>query len=101
MTDEPRDGPDADDATDRRRGRPALAEARREFISIRLHPEERRKLHLLSQLHHGISLSVMIRDIVLDEVNAMLSDSSRAALVKLLRAAGVSQTEIETLLASL
>lgn len=96
----PLDGVDTR-ATERRRGRPPLPDTRRHRLRIACNSDELAKFRLLADLHHGLKINTMARDIILDEVNAMLSESPRHELVERMKEKGFTDVQIEAILGSL
>lgn len=84
-----------------KRGRPTLPDTRRHTLRIACNDAELFKFRILAELNHSIDISVMVREIVLDELNAMLSDWPRKALIETLTSHGLTEPEIQTLIASL
>jgi hypothetical protein len=85
----------------RRRGRPRKLDARKNRLRFTCNNEEMIKFRILSRINRNISISVMARDIVLDEVNALLSDCPRDQLIAMLKEYGLTDAQIESLLASI
>lgn len=82
-------------------GRPRKPDTRRHRLRIGCNDEELLKFRLLSSLNHGLNINTMARDIILDEVNALLGDHPRKKLIALLHAKGLTDGAIDALLKSI
>lgn len=92
----------SDEPVDKRRvGRPPSVDPRRHYLRIRCNDEELLKFRLLGKLNHDLDINTMVRDIALDELNAMLSESPRNELIAALQAHGLTDGAIDSLLKSL
>lgn len=97
------DRPEADDPIQARNlgGRPRVSDPRLHRIRVCCNAEELLKFRLLATLNHDLDISPMIRDIVLDELNLMLSEFPRHELIATLQAQGLDAPAIDALLKSL
>lgn len=93
--------PPAHSASGRKRGRPRKADARKNRLRFTCNNEEMIKFRILSRLNRNLAIAVMARDIVLDEVNALLSEYPRDQLVRILKEYGLTEAQIASLLASI
>lgn len=99
MSDRP--APDDTPIVPRLPGRPRIPDARRHYLRIRCNDEELLKFRLLGKLNHDLDINTMVRDIALDELNTMLSESPRNELIAALQAHGMTDGAIDSLLKSL
>lgn len=82
-------------------GRPRVPDPRLHRIRVGCNAEELLKFRLLASLNHDLEIGPMIRDIVLDELNLMLSEFPRHELIATLQAQGLDAPAIDALLKSL
>lgn len=85
----------------RRFGRRPMPDPRCHYLRIACNNEELLKFRILGVLNHNLPISAMAREIVLDEINTMLAESPRPALLAALQAYGLDQLAIDALLQSL
>lgn len=91
----------SDEPEKRLPGRPRSPDPRRHYLRIRCNDEELLKFRLLGNLSGGVDINTMVRDIALDELNSMLSESPRKELIAALQAHGMTDGAIDALLKSL
>jgi hypothetical protein len=82
-------------------GRRCLPDPRRITLRLYVNREELLKFRILSSLNQGVSISAMSRDIIIDELNASLSDWPRNELIAELQTHGLDDGAIESLLKSI
>jgi hypothetical protein len=87
--------------TRKKPGRPPSPDTRHHCCRFALNTEELTKFRILARLNHDISLNAMVRDIVLDELNTVLSEYPRHELIAALEGHGLDQTAIDSLLKSI
>lgn len=82
-------------------GRPRVPDPRCHTLRVQCNTQELTKFRILGKLNHDLDFNTMARDILLDEVNALLSDWPRNQLIATLTAYGMDALQIESLLKSL
>lgn len=85
----------------RRRGRPPIANKRTHMLRIRCNDEELFKFRVMSKLHGEIGLNAIARDIIIDELNTLISEWPRKDLIATLKDHGLTDPQIHSLLASI